>query len=163
MCVCKRMYWSFIFYIALIHCTFEPLTKECVDLDMINHCCMCTDELHNNSDRLIEITPYTAPLPSHSENIGTSMCVYNNRVVVDNYPDVMDDQQLDTVTLVHVMEYNEMREEWVHDAILDTPIGEGHTLGCSKNYIIIGNTSAENTDVHLFVRTDNPKWSLSVI
>ena len=153
--------------------TFEPDTKSCSDIDNIDHCCSCNycDGTHlfkftnySSETTKLDITPYTSPLPSEKENLGTSMDMYGTRVVADNHPDYNEDQTLGetTTTISHSIEYNEDLNQWVHIGLEDTPEGQGHVVKCSENYVIIGNPSADPANAALFVRTPNPSWSLSL-
>ena len=154
--------YIFVFCFILCLYAFEPLTKDCLQIDTIDHCCKCSGVKQTTYVNLKGITPETEPLPRSVENIGTSLCTYKNRAVFDNHPDFEEDQEIGEDTLVHVMEYNPNLNIWQHMAILDTPAGEGHTLSCSENYVLIGNPASYPASSELFVRTENPQWSLSM-
>ena len=146
---------------------FEPLSKTCTNIDKIDACCSCndleTDISAIKTPERINISPTSNnPLPGYNENIGTSMCMYKNRVIIDNHPDFNDDQIIEDNTLVHTIEYNEDLKAWIHIPIENTPEGYGHTIDCSENYILIGNPGSEVADVTLMVRTETPPWSISM-
>jgi hypothetical protein len=121
-------------------------------------------DIYNNFNSKIQlITPYDSPLVINGDRIGSIICIASDSsyIIADSDPFIPESQTNKRNTIVHLLENLDIQDDYrintYHSSIKDVEPHRGHIVKCYEEYILI---STGYGVVQVFVKTQNPPWSL---